>query len=108
MAANEHLNKALFHGTSAFLKEGDVVEPRTQWGNDSKEAYATAHYPSAAFYAGSRASDKQRLFGMVYEVEPLDAAEVQKGEVGRESYVSKKGFRVKKVSGYQSSTDYGM
>ena len=30
MAASDNLNRQLFHGTSAWLKPGDVIEPRTR------------------------------------------------------------------------------
>jgi hypothetical protein len=85
VAADEHLGMQFFHGTTAVMSPGDVVEPRHQEDRGESVAFAATHRDVASTYGRG---------GHVYEVEPLDPDEVQ---VYKSSYqaLSRKGFRVK-------------
>lgn len=82
------LSQQLFHGSSAELSPGDVIEPRE-------------HDHAYAFGKAIHAKD----FGMVYQVRPIDPVEKRQETVqwrksnrlhmsGQDVHVSKKGFRV--------------
>jgi hypothetical protein len=66
------LSKPLFHGTTENLKPGDIIKPTPQVISGRTEAYATHNYDEAYNYGGSRALNRNALFGSVYEVEPLE------------------------------------
>jgi hypothetical protein len=77
MSAQHNLSKKqfpehLFHGTTADLKPGDIIQPTQQVISEKKEAYATTEYSEAHSYARVRAKNRNALFGSVYEVEPLE------------------------------------
>jgi hypothetical protein len=86
MAANEHLNEALFHGTGRKFKKGEIVLPASKagvkqnWGakskNDPNVAHATDSLDSAKYFASvaslvSSTSDKTAR-ARVYQVEPVN------------------------------------
>lgn len=83
MAADEHLGLQFFHGTTAVLNPGDVVEPRHQEDRGESVAFAATHLDMAAVYGRG---------GHIYEVEPVDQDEVK---VYKHQALSRKGFRVK-------------
>ena len=68
MAASDHLNKVLFHGTGGAI-EGGIVRPNE--GKYGKAAYASTNFGTAYAHALKRARDEGRLFGTVYQVEPV-------------------------------------
>jgi rifampin ADP-ribosyltransferase len=78
MSAQDNLNHHQFyHGTSAELNPGDVVEPghaETTFNYDRppKHVYFTKHLAKAWNYADFRASSKGGN-ASVYEVEPIGA-----------------------------------
>ena len=117
MAASDHLNGPLFHGTSQKFKVGDVILPaetagvRQNWGakskNDPKLAYATDQLDSAKYYARvsqSLAETRDPESGPkahVYQVEPVNPEEARwvDTKFGKESlrqHVSSEGYRVVK------------
>ena len=60
MSAEYNLSRQLFHGTKAFLKEGDVILPagklkaESNWGLSTHErAFATEHLNTAKYFADS-------------------------------------------------------
>lgn len=68
MAASDHLNKVLFHGTGGAI-EGGVVNPNE--GTYGKAAYASTNFGTASVHASKKARNEGRLFGTVYQVEPI-------------------------------------
>ena len=109
MAASDHLNKALFHGTASEIR-GGVVKPSV-WGSLGAGAYATDNLKEAEKYASKAAADEGRLFGTVYEVEPLSDMQehmdkMQKlrdanSKIPDTNYVAdKKGLKVVKAVSY--------
>lgn len=81
MAAGDHLNEELFHGTAQRFKKGDVILPASQtgvrpnWGakskNDPNLAHATESLDSARYYASVSALIKSGR-ARVYQVEPVN------------------------------------
>jgi len=114
MAANEHLNEALFHGTGRQFKKGDVILPankagvETNWGakskNDPNMAYATDDLDSAKYFARVASIPDQKARPRVYQVEPVNPESAQWTEKkfagGRggsstiREHVSPEGYRV--------------
>ena len=72
MAASDVLNKDLFHGTSALLPVGGVIEPSAPV-DQGGAAYATPDIDAARGYARNRAMIQGTLFGTVYRVKPQSA-----------------------------------
>lgn len=68
MAASDHLNKALFHGTAAGIPIGGVVKPADE---EEGFAYATPDIELARRASRWRAKGDGTLFGTVYQVKPL-------------------------------------
>jgi hypothetical protein len=101
MAASDHLSEQLFHGTTAKLKPGEIINPTKQIINDKTEAYATTNYNEAHIYARSRATNRDLAKGHVYEVEPLEGDETLSKRSSitdkrkKPVRASEKGFRVK-------------
>jgi hypothetical protein len=114
-----------YHGTLSELNEGDIISPRSKTGaesnffeptekerendkrlgipeyNSSEHAYATSHPEAADNYAleaaeKRRTKESGRPARYVYEVEPLDASDVERDHYGPTSYRSASGFRVVK------------
>ena len=88
MAASDHLSQALFHGSTADLKPGDIINPVNR-----EHAYATPRYRSALRFAKSPEH--------VYEVEPVNPEDVEVRLMKHFSpptmeHISKSGFKVKK------------
>lgn len=89
----------LYHGTGAALRPGDVIEPRSSpMRGGSPRAFASPHRAMAdsyARYVNTPKSGQLSMLGHVYEVEPVDPADVhetsQKAEVQ-----SGTGFKVKR------------
>ena len=88
MAAHEHLNPQLFHGTAHRFKKGEVILPANlanvpqNWGaaskNDPNLAHATSNLDSAKYFASAAKAvqDLRRqdvsLRARVYQVEPVN------------------------------------
>lgn len=82
MAAQDHLNEELFHGTAKRFKKGDVILPASQtgakqnWGAKSKNnpnlAHATNNLDSARYYASVAALLNRSGRARVYQVEPIN------------------------------------
>lgn len=71
MAAQEHLNKTLFHGTGGEI-HGGIVKPDPDGRNrHGVGAYATDDLETAEMFARDKAKEQGRLFGTVYEVSTL-------------------------------------
>jgi len=89
MAASEHLNPQLFHGTAHIFAEGELLDPeytkqnyfnidanylhlptelQADW-KDKDTISASSSYDRAASRAASKAQDKGMLFAPVYEVD---------------------------------------
>jgi hypothetical protein len=114
-----------YHGTLSELNEGDVILPRSKTGaksnffeptekerendkrlgipeyNSGEHAYATSHPEAADNYALEAAEKKRtkesgRSARYVYEVEPINASDVERDHYGPTSYRSASGFRVVK------------
>ena len=83
MAAHVLSNTQFFHGTSAELNPGDVIEPKHQEDRGESVAFAATHRDLAASYGSG-----------LYEVEPVDPDEVQVYKSSHQA-LSRKGFRVK-------------
>lgn len=103
MSASDNLSRALFHGSGHDFVPGDIVEPRhSAYGYG---AFAS-HYPSIArIYAsglhGMAPEGQQgRLFGTVWEVEPLEGDTPRPDAVVGEHMMSDKGFRVVRPHSY--------
>lgn len=118
MAASEHLNETLFHGTAHRFKKGDVILPaklanaKQNWGakskNDPNLAHATNDIDSAKYFASvaklMNQNDSSRA--RVYQVEPVNPETAQwrdkkfAGGAGGSSsireHVSSEGYRVVK------------
>ena len=94
MAAHEHLNPQLFHGSQHRFEPGDTVAPRATTANYREKGY-TAEAPA---YATTN-KDRARAFGRVYEVEPHDWKEIvtepDESTDDENQYISyDKGFKV--------------
>lgn len=101
MSAKDILSKPLFHGTTEDIKPGDIIKPTPQVISGLTEAYATHNYAEAANYAGSRAMNRNALFGSVYEVEPLENDKTLQEKPSlltdrKDVRTSEMGFRVKR------------
>lgn len=97
MAAKDHLNERLFHGTNAILNVGDVLEPRrTTFAG--KLIHATTDLEEAKQYAYSGlivAKKWNQKTAPIYEVEPVDPDENLVRLPDPEKHrASQKGFRI--------------
>ncbi len=110
MAASDNLNPKLFHGSSAWLKSGEVINPgKDIYYADSKPgAYATTNLDTARGYAGKwddperkHPSDQRSLFHPVYEVahssEHSDPYDILK-KIGPDYRRDTEGFVVKGIA----------
>ena len=96
MAAHEHLNPTLFHGSKREFKPGDTIKPVTE-ENYREQGYSM---PMPAF--ATENLNRARAFGHVYEVEPHDWRDVETeedegegAEDGDYAYLShNKGYKV--------------
>ena len=124
MSAKEHLNKELFHGTGHVFGENEVVEPRYHSVFKHDITFATPNRELGEWYAGAAAAKQGKLFGPVYEVDPIDPKEdissVLKSPSLQKSFnaprehlafgptsnivASRKGFRPKKIVGWGINT----
>ncbi len=99
MAAKDNLNKNLFHGTSHFFSEGEIIDPEMGRVPKVKRAFASNDLSYSRDYASMAAKRKGMLFAPVYRVEPLDKEE-NLDELGwkKEGVLSsKKGFEPKEI-----------
>ncbi len=97
MSASDHLSRALFHGTSAQLNTGDVVEPRSMNYNvGALAAWATTSPELAKYYAYEKMGIDKVQTAPIYKVEPVDPEETLKEfpSKGHTYVASTKGFRV--------------
>ncbi len=124
MSAKEHLNKELFHGTGHVFDENEVVEARPNSFLKQDIAFATPNRELGEWYAGAAAAKQGKLFGPVYEVDPIDPKEDVSSAVNSKSLqkdfnaprehlafgptsnivASKKGFLPKKIVGWGINT----
>lgn len=127
MAAHDHLNQTLFHGTTHWFSPGDTVEPTDTLHTLRPSAYATPHPEVADQITGYRASKGKsratpgqgQLFGPVYEVEHQSEPQTVRQHLGlREpendaeanskrgkassSAIDQNGFTVKRLSHFAS------
>lgn len=82
MAASDHLNETLFHGTGYKFKKGEVILPAAQvevernWGakskNDPNYAYATDDLEQAKYFASVASLFGEGRQPRVYQVEPVN------------------------------------
>jgi len=82
MAASDHLNETLFHGTGYKFKKGEVILPAAQgevernWGakskNDPNYAYATDDLEQAKYFASVASLLGEGRRPRVYQVEPVN------------------------------------
>jgi hypothetical protein len=104
MAAYDHLNKDLFHGTNAAIPAGGVVNP----GTDNKYgygAYATGHLGEARVYATRKAMNQGQMFGTVYRVKPMSSNPTRVTE-GPEGFLrDTKGLKVEEAVDYPLNPD---
>ena len=105
MSAKDNLSKPLFHGTTANLKEGDILKSDPK--HNSNLVFSTQDYLEAHRYAKVSMSRKNAMIGSVYEVEPLEGDTTitkQRSAIGDQRKVpvrvSEKGFRVKRHVGW--------
>ena len=87
MAASDHLNELLFHGTAHPFQEGDIILPankagvETNWGRKSKNdpnlAHATGDVESARYFASVASLGKEGAVPRVYQVEPVNQETAQ-------------------------------
>lgn len=79
MAASDHLEPKLFHGTAHWFGKDEYVEPGrdVSYGSERAGAYATTSAHNAKQYSAARLSDRNLRMGQmemlapVYEVEHL-------------------------------------
>lgn len=103
MAASDHINPRLFHGTTHPFQAGDIVEPRSR-NIMPQVAFASDDESLARTYAGILADKGVTGGGIrmgqtgparVFEVEPVDPEEnLTYHGWGKGIYTSRKGFRV--------------
>jgi hypothetical protein len=95
VSASDHINRVLFHGTSAQLNVGDVLEPRTMnYVVGAKAVFAATEPDLAKHYAYEKMAINKSDTGSVYQVEPVDADEELKSLKGGKYVASTKGFRI--------------
>lgn len=131
MSAADNLNPQLFHGTSAWLKPGEIIKPGTRdvfYSRSSSYiptehaqtgAYAAREPEEAAIYSRiaarrqEEAEMKQKghsqrsLFAPVYEVEHVSENHDPLGLLPGMFKRDLQGFRVKKVAGF-AVRDHGV
>jgi len=106
MAAKDHLNKQLFHGTNVPFVSGEVIVPMGNIGQDWQDAFPEAgNYAHATIdpvYARVFAMRAHESFGSdigneskprVFRVRPLSTVEPDPSDP-KESFRVKKGFEV--------------
>ena len=108
MSAQDNLSYALFHGTTADLKPGDMVRPAKSIGKSrhwksgkSDVAYATEDADTAKYFAeiaSIRGGEPK-----VYEVEPVGETSLRNLSTSKKKYApaiiehqSTEGFKVKR------------
>lgn len=99
MAAHEHLNKSLFHGTNSAIAVGGVINP----GTDNKYgygAYATGNLDEARVYATRKAQQNGQLFGTVYRVNPVSGNPTKVTDAPDGYVRDTKGMRVEEAVDY--------
>lgn len=98
MPAHEHLSPKLFHGTTHFFNEGEIVEPKMETMSPSGvHAFATESEVDAQYFGGLAAKRAGQLFAPVYEVSPVDPEEKTRHPYGVTTHISKKGFKPGKI-----------
>lgn len=101
MAAKDNINQTLFHGTGGAI-EGGIVRPTDN--GDVTGAFATNAPEYASAFAKFAARDEGRLFGTLYEVEPMSKLEnivsLNMGKPEGEDFqgMDPEGLRVKRLS----------
>ena len=98
----------LYHGTGGDI-EGGVVRPsvgRPQVGGRDV-AFSTESPFTAEYYASHKAKEQGRLFGTVYEVEPMsDDAKITETFGGHPAVTDPAGLRTKRAVSFPPVHDY--
>lgn len=114
MAASDHLEPKLFHGTGHWFAPGEIVEPRRDNAyGDGGGAYATTDIEVAHAYAKGKAVGsihddelhQMALFAPIYEVEHLSKHSDPSRTLGRNIRRDTKGFRPVRIVGYANWND---
>lgn len=104
MAASDHLEPKLFHGTGHWFAPGDIVNPGAdrKYPHGDPGAYASTDFDDAAFFSNLKrqAGPQPALFAPVYEVEHLTEHSDPLNKLDETSRRDTKGFSVKKLAGY--------
>lgn len=98
----------LYHGTPTELGQDDIIKPQKRSGRahqpDEDAAFATDDLDTAKQWAGMKAHLNGLLFAPVYEVSHIDPEEEKEyrnqSEFGKD-VVSRKGFRVNRLHGWE-------
>jgi hypothetical protein len=98
------LSNELFHGTTASIPVGGIIEDRGSGAWAAKGWGEASKYASPSFRTDP--SSQPALFNPVYTVEPVDHKEVEEYSKQRgvpsDVRVSKKGFRVTGIHSWVS------
>lgn len=105
MAASDHLEPKLFHGSAHWFGENESVQPGrdTYYGSHDAGAYATEYLQTAKQYSASRLIDRNMRNGQmemlapVYEVEHLTEHSDPENKVPYHYRRDEAGFRPKKI-----------
>lgn len=97
----------LYHGTGGEI-EGGVVRPSADYVVDGRRvAFSAESHFTAEYYARLGAKGQGRLFGTVYEVEPMsDDAKITETIGGRAVVTDPAGLRTKKAVSFPPVQDY--
>lgn len=109
MAASDHLNQPLFHGTGHFFAKGEIVDPKKGEIKGVKRAFASPDLAHARRYASLKAQKSGMLFAPVYSVSPVDENENLDEFEWKESGIlsSTKGFKPEKIVDWGMNDPYG-
>lgn len=97
----------LYHGTGGDI-EGGVVRPSADYVLDGRGvAFSTESPFTAEYYAKNKAKEQGRLFGTVYEVEPVsDDAKITETIGGKSVVTDPEGLRTKRAVSFPPVHDY--
>lgn len=103
MAASDNLNQQLFHGTGGEII-GDVIHPGERKAA-GPGAYATTSLDWAEKFARGKANKEGRLFGTIYEVEPVsEAIPFNASRKDEDFFRDPEGLRIKKAVRFPINT----
>lgn len=98
MPASDHISPQLFHGTSHYFGEGEMIEPKSIGASYEAglKTFASPSMDVAKEAAGHRAYRESMLFAPVYEVEPTGPTE----QVNNTIVSSSHSLKPKKIAGW--------